>query len=90
MLTKHARITIAVAFVAFIFGFAAQFMISPARAGTNLTKWEYKCFLADNPEGNGVLAGEGKLGWELVAVAAHAPIGLKSDLDRWCLKRPLP
>jgi hypothetical protein len=67
-------------------GVSSQFVVPPARAGTNPTRWEYYCI-----EGidriNERADKMGAQGWEMTASAA-----VQQHLDAewiWCFKRPL-
>jgi len=71
--------------VAFVAGcVASQFIVPPARAGTNPMRWEYACPIDTSPAWNDssiALANRmGAEGWELVTAASKA----------LCFKRPLP
>jgi hypothetical protein len=77
---KHAPL--AVAFVAFVLGCVTKaIVVPPARAGTNPTRWEYRCVKAFNPEEDANKLGAE--GWELGSAVGVAPA-------LWCFKRPLP
>ena len=77
-------------------GVAAQLVVSPVRAGTTPTRWEYHCLSIGT--GNGVTSTLNQLGvegWELVGVApAHEArdFGGAYDADAYlaCAKRALP
>jgi hypothetical protein len=46
MTTKNTATTISLALVAFVFGCVTEaLVVSPVRAGTNPTRWEYKCLV---------------------------------------------
>jgi hypothetical protein len=82
MTTKNTIATISLALVAFVFGCVTEaLVVPPVRAGTNPTRWEYKCFDALNPEENANKLGA--QGWELAAAEGGAS-------GTWCFKRPLP
>jgi hypothetical protein len=71
---------------------ASTFVVPPARAGTNPTRWEYHCFAGNaSTEYFNKL---GQQGWEL-AGAAGAGAGAGNSFDKelqlqWCFKRQLP
>jgi hypothetical protein len=79
------------ALVAFLAGcgasaVASQLVIPSARAGTNPTRWEYLCLIAE-PHLTGrskrdveAFNAAGAEGWELATTGNAA----------WCFKRPLP
>lgn len=77
---RYTRLAIAaIASIAFAIGCVTEALIvPPVRAGTNPTRWEYKCLVAMDPEEDGNKLG--MQGWELAAVTG----------GRWCFKRPLP
>jgi hypothetical protein len=80
-----------IALAAFLAGCAAsavasQFVIPSARAGTNSTRWEYFCFLAQPDNGLRIKSDldafnrAGAEGWELATAGGNA----------YCFKRQLP
>jgi hypothetical protein len=84
MITKHTIITVSLALVAFVFGCATEaLVVPPVRAGTNPTRWEYKCLDTWDPERDGNANKLGAQGWELAAVGDR-------NGQRWCFKRALP
>jgi hypothetical protein len=98
MTTKHTIITVSLALIAFVFGCVTEAVVvhpvqagpeaPPVRAGTNPTRWEYRCVGEGHDDVEAASNKLGAQGWELVAVASQPAFG--GTDHRWCYKRPLP
>jgi hypothetical protein len=84
MTTKHTIITVSLALVAFVFGCVTEaLVVPPVRAGTNPTRWEYKCIHKSADEIETAANKLGTEGWEIAAVGG-------TETRSWCFKRALP
>jgi hypothetical protein len=84
MTTKNTIATVSLALVAFVFGCVTEaLVVPPVRAGTNPTRWEYKCIDEGPGEIEAAANKLGTQGWEISSVGG-------TDHHRWCFKRPLP
>jgi hypothetical protein len=70
-------------------GVAAQLVVSPVRAGTTPTRWEYQCTGAETDDVAKTLNRFGAEGWELASMAPQGA-GVYVRAYTLCAKRALP
>ena len=91
-MTQHAWIAVIFIIGCATGGVASKLVVSPVRAGTNPTRWEYLC-AETTSDLTTQMSKFGQEGWELASMFPVHQTGSFGSLDAdhfgYCLKRPL-